>query len=517
MKIIYKVLSLCLILLLELPSSAQVTTLDPQFGDQGIAFRPTEYNYRKTKFFKSVSNDKILNGEDHALKLLLYRRLSDGSPDTLFGNGGSILHNFSNGANYLQHVSEESNGSIYIFGGKYGSNAVGVVKFKENGSRDSSYGVNGQIEIPATTTTQGGGLTFISRQDANHFIIAYYVSNSSVAGNGIELMRYSMSGEADLNFGINGKTNFPDDYSRAITSLEVLEGGKIVGCGLAVSTTESLVHIFRLLPDGSPDVSFGQNGTVLFSFSGSSNSGWTKLLLLPDGKYLVQGTFDSRRSALAKFNLDGSPDPNFGTNGVAVLPDIASPTFRYISACTLQHDGKILISGTDANLQPQTYVPFILRFNPDGSIDETFVDQLPDSLFGEVSALSIQPDGKILACGAMNFGNQTPGFYTKMMMARYIPGITFAVNEEISVSSSYIYPNPATDKLKFRYSVKNNEFVTLELLGIDGKSLQILSKKEIRIKGNHEEEIDLSSLKSGFYQLVLTTGHFKQVQKFIKL
>ncbi|MFH6942605.1 HYR domain-containing protein [Flavobacterium sp. FlaQc-50] len=107
----------------------------------------------------------------------------------------------------------------------------------------------------------------------------------------------------------------------------------------------------------------------------------------PDGKIIIKGAavFRSKRTnGLVRINPDGSLDPTFVYN-----EDITRFTVKSIA---LQSDGKLLVGGNDNVEQSR-----VIRLNADGSKDTSF-------LFGggvgessvSVSAITVQSDGKIL-------------------------------------------------------------------------------------------------------------------------
>lgn len=115
------------------------------------------------------------------------------------------------------------------------------------------------------------------------------------------------------------------------------------------------------------------------------------LVLQPDGKILIGGYFTQyngqSRSYLARLNADGSLDAGFQPGAG---PDGA------VSALALQPDGKILISGQFSHYDG-VLRPGLARLHANGSLDMSFEPgQGPDNL---VQTIGIQPDGRILIGG----------------------------------------------------------------------------------------------------------------------
>ena len=113
------------------------------------------------------------------------------------------------------------------------------------------------------------------------------------------------------------------------------------------------------------------------------------LALQPDGKILIGGAFlffnGTARNRLARLNADGTLDLTFNPG---------SGANDFVSAIAVQPDGKIIIGGAFTIYNGSSRLR-IARLNSDGSVDPTF-GGVPDDV---VRAIVVQPDGKILIGG----------------------------------------------------------------------------------------------------------------------
>ena len=118
------------------------------------------------------------------------------------------------------------------------------------------------------------------------------------------------------------------------------------------------------------------------------------LVLQPDGKVLVGGAFsDFNGTALnriARLNADGSVDTSFNP-GAGADGDVY--------ALALQPDGKILLGGFFTTVDG-TARNHIARLNANGSLDTSFNPGAGADNF--VLGLVLQPDGKVLLSGAFS-------------------------------------------------------------------------------------------------------------------
>src|SRR5262249_12731734 len=140
-------------------------------------------------------------------------------------------------------------------------------------------------------------------------------------------------------------------------------------------------------------------------------------LLRKDGRIVAVGaSFGGSAGgvALASYHPDGSLDPTFNSSGKLVT-DFGGDTQAFAAA--LQKDGRIVVAG---RRQAQGGLDFaVARFRSDGSVDSGFgADGLATTDFGgddAVTAVLIQPDGKIVAAGESNGPNGTD-----FALARYL-------------------------------------------------------------------------------------------------
>src|SRR5207237_6773045 len=129
-----------------------------------------------------------------------------------------------------------------------------------------------------------------------------------------------------------------------------------------------------------------------------------------DGKIIVagqSGVYPVFHSALARYNSNGSLDQTFGNGGTVVAS--LDNGGDGLSALVLQPDGKIVAAGSV--IHNNFTVGFVVaRFNPDGSLDQTFGNAGRNVFnFGdpeaEGNAVVLQADGKIIVIGVSGAGS----------------------------------------------------------------------------------------------------------------
>lgn len=165
-----------------------------------------------------------------------------------------------------------------------------------------------------------------------------------------------------------------------------------------------------------PDSLFGHNSSLIVNAGGSED--FSNFLRQSDGK-IVAGGYDSDSSyyyhnIMIRFDQCGLIDSAFGMNGIVGHRfDQRNMGRNY----ALQADGKFLCAGIQApgNAGSQQ-IPFVARYNPDGSVDTNFANAGTHALrFDLVSSgtfYTVIPmaNGRIL-CGGTSSANANGGVH----------------------------------------------------------------------------------------------------------
>ncbi len=338
---------------------------------------------------------------------LLFSSLSaqPGALDATFGDGGKVFAAIGT-QNDLAHAAVlQSDGRIIVAGwAKMGATYdFALARFTADGAPDFSFGTAGKL-----TTDIGGDddqALAMALQPDGCVVAAGWTFNG--ADLDFALVRYLPDGRLDSSFGIAGKQTTELGASDYIASVAIQPDGKIVVAG-HTNTRGTLDFVLaRYLPDGTPDGNFGTDGIVITDFFQNSDFG-ASVALQPDGKIVVAGlavTGADYDFALARFRADGSLDDSFGTDGKVTTA--FGPSDDKGIAVLLQPDGKILVGG---HLHNGAHFDFALaRYDTDGSLDEHFGNsgKTVTDFEGDgdlIAALILQPDGKILAAGRSSNG-----------------------------------------------------------------------------------------------------------------
>jgi uncharacterized delta-60 repeat protein len=160
--------------------------------------------------------------------------------------------------------------------------------------------------------------------------------------------------------------------------------------------------------DGQLDPAFANGGKAATGISGNDDYGHA-VGVQSDGKIVVvgqSGIYPLFHSTLARFKSNGNLDPTFGGSGIVVVP--LHNNGDGLSAVTFQPDGKILTAGSVIR-NNFTVGLTVARFNANGTLDQAFgnggavVFNFGDQA-AEGNAIVLQPDGKIIVAGMSGAG-----------------------------------------------------------------------------------------------------------------
>jgi uncharacterized delta-60 repeat protein len=318
--------------------------------------------------------------------------------DPVFNGNGYVFANSSMMPSDGQKLLLQPDGKIVVL-----SEASRIVlrRYLTNGELDTQFGVSGTAALPF-----GVGLTMVLQPDGK-IIVA--------GGNGIEslLVRFLPSGSLDAAFGSGGVFTFlAGGDSSLIWSMALRSDGKIITAGRSTHNFQGKAYLTRHLQNGSLDTTFGTNGVTYPTICASPYSTYFfGLALQYDGKML---TLANSGSCLSRFLADGSVDPSFGLNG-HVQPGILAGTLSVLI------DGKILIGGHGN--YPGLLPGFALeRYLPDGSLDPSFginglaVKQI--NYDASIYGMAIGMNGSIVAVGRSHPSPSSPHRWT---VTRFLP------------------------------------------------------------------------------------------------
>ncbi|MEX0966181.1 MAG: T9SS type A sorting domain-containing protein [Bacteroidia bacterium] len=281
----------------------------------------------------------------------------------------------------------------------YGLIFLPFLLLSQEGELDLSFNGNGKYILDLHTDDEATSV--LIQPDEKILIGATVTTSRPVSSVLVRLDRY---GNADLGFGNQGVAEVVwDDYEPDVQSIALDGNQNILALARASYQSESGVLLTRFDPNGNLDQSFADSGMVFIGDWDGSSTYWTSVIAMPDGEIVVSGytffTGEGVNGVLLGFNHDGSPNFNFGDNGMVKF-NLGGSTVQ-IHKLILNQNNKILAIGSGYSQGDNNFL--LAQFNQDGSFNSGFggngILTVP---FGENSrayGADIQEDGKIILAG----------------------------------------------------------------------------------------------------------------------
>jgi len=382
-------------------------------------------------------------------KLLVARLTTDGVFDTTFnGTGSLIIPDFNESYGYECQI--KSDGKILIAGAAADPQfqfSMVVLRVNEDGTIDSTFGTNGMV-VPEISTGDDFANAMVEQPD--HKIVLAGTALDSAARNEPVVVRLNENGSIDSTFGVNGVVRIPvTEIDNELNAVVIQPDGKIVVSGhwdMGLTSGGQFdfdVIVARFNSNGSVDSTFGLNGMVLTSASIDNIDDAFGMQLTADGNIVVSGfttqpnyTYDA---LLLQYDSTGTLDAGFGNNGIVIFDNAVQDVAYDVE---LQGDGKILIGGTSGGFFFDDRDYLLARYNMDGSVDTTFGTNgftltTIYTGFDEANGMAIQQDGKIILAGKGYNGSQND-----IAVTRHLNDFASGISEPITSGNMQVFPNP---------------------------------------------------------------------------
>jgi len=205
-----------------------------------------------------------------------------------------------------------------------------------------------------------------------------------------------LSGQSDTR--LSSAFEAGEGVNGRVLAMVVQPDGKIVvGGNFSAVNGVPRGNLARLNADGTLDRTFADQ------YAAGVNGTVYALALHPAGGVIVGGDFTSAgntvRTDLAHFNNDGSVDLKFGSGQGGQV------TNGCVSALAVQPDGKVLIGGSFNVVLGKQRIN-IARLNADGTLDDPVAPK--QIINGSVDSLVPLPGGSFVAGGGFTVAGKVP-------------------------------------------------------------------------------------------------------------
>ena len=399
-------------------------------------------------------------------RVLLLRRLPDGTLDQTFGKGGFVESNLELFGSWSPEwpgpkVVVQPDGKIVLGATTVATGSrnddLAFERFQTDGTTDPSFGGGRPVLIDVRPEYSENGrfpnydeLRGLALLSDGKILAGGWTSGPPRIGDAFALVRLLPDGTPDESFGDRGRVAAPfllryDRMGRPVSkchskAMAVSANGRIILAGTYISATRGgdialTVYDTR----GFRDPTFGDGGCLTIDLG--SEMGWGcytndeahAVAFTPEGSILVAGctlgVASESRVALIRLGPSGRLDPNFGSGGLSMAGTAVQGRGTVIA---LQDGGKILVGGRSC----RTYSPlpnsenphndlgdFLLaRFLGDGTLDSRFGERgvTKTVLRGEnqVEGLASLAGGSIIAVGHDVMRNPND-FRSDLILLRY--------------------------------------------------------------------------------------------------
>ncbi|HEY9401176.1 MAG TPA: Calx-beta domain-containing protein [Pyrinomonadaceae bacterium] len=322
-----------------------------------------------------------------------------GDLDPTFDTDGKVVTPFPNGLDAAEDVAVQADGKVVVAGGS--GTDFAVARYNTDGTLDQTFGTGGRVNTDFPLAQGGFASALIIQPDGKIVLAGSANDPTQPFASAFALARYNTDGSLDTSFDSDGLVITPFSGG-SVNALTLQPDGKLVAAGTSRSETtfESVFALARYNADGSLDTSFDTDGRATVDIAGVTFEEALGVAVQADGRIVAVG-LGSSVFAVARVNANGSPDNTFDVDG-QVTTDFGG-SFEQANAVAIQTDGRIVVAGEIATSVAADDNFALARYNPDGSLDNTFDGDgkvVTDfDLVDGARDVVIQPDGRIVAAG----------------------------------------------------------------------------------------------------------------------
>ncbi|NGX83045.1 T9SS type A sorting domain-containing protein [Aequorivita sp. KMM 9714] len=276
-------------------------TIDSGFGDdRGMAV--VEYN-------NSYIIGGYLSNAQNNTDFALVRIDEYGALMTGFGNNGILQIDRDNGQDIIRDILVDDLGNILACGNTtvenwppYDNRLFTAFKTDDSGNFDANFGDDGFVNI-----WLGDSAYSLKKIDDSYFITGINFDPMSDEGKTV-IAKIDSSGILENSFALNGVLilEYVDYYYAGFSSL-IQDNGKLIVGGPRVDFFNGIFDLSysRINPNGTLDVSFGNNGIASFNFLNQLDAS-RSLSKQFDNKFLSLGLDLNNHLFLTRHNIDQS-------------------------------------------------------------------------------------------------------------------------------------------------------------------------------------------------------------------
>ncbi len=456
------------------------------------------------------------------------RYMPDGSLDPSFGSNGIKVFLPVTTKEYIEDIILQPDGKILALGYRCidDSCQMMIYRLNPNGSFDNTFYGLGHRTIDFGSAYDSYGYDLALHDDGRILAIGSVMDNNLKVH--MALCRLNPDGNLDPGFNVNGMLVMDIGSMHNYINNVAVQDGKILVGGMSYPYTfdpYGYVTLARFSESGTLDPGFGLNGVVSTNIYLDTYILFDRgdMCLDNQGRILYgvyQQGIQSSDFALFRFLPDGPPDNSFGQYGLTVT-DMARNAV--ISALSVQYDGKILTGGYQVKENYGTDFALV-RYRDDGSLDPGFGTDMtgivitdPNSTwatnpFSCITSINIDANGMILASGYCTNFADNDDFAT----AAYYSGLNVGIDKHEAFSPGVsVSPNPFKDQTFITLRLEERARIKAVIMDQLGQQQYFLTDQWYG-PGSHQFQWDAGGLAPGMYILMIKAGEMTYTSKLIK-
>jgi len=191
---------------------------------------------------------------------------ANGSPDTAFGEQGSVTADFDNGMDEARAVARLADGRLLVAGvvrPDPGTDDIALARFLADGSLDTSFGDQGWAVVDLDGNTDAAR-DLVVQPDGKILVGGDGTFPSHGFTHDFAVVRFNADGTLDAAFGVGGVARLSVDTFDEAAAISLQANGQIILGG----SSDGDYVVARFDSDGSLDTDFGTDGIVVYDFLG---------------------------------------------------------------------------------------------------------------------------------------------------------------------------------------------------------------------------------------------------------
>jgi uncharacterized delta-60 repeat protein len=382
-------------------------TLDPSFADFGLTSSVFGLQHSPWAAATSVALDRhgnLVVGGSAPVRagregLAVVRLTPSGALDSTFGTHGIAVIEIPEHDAWIEELIVDAQGAVIFAGARTNSSQTQAVlgKLTSDGVLDETFGTKGLLTYSGAAHTRA---VSIAVDPGGRYAVAIQHSSDDLPiSSYATVTRYLSTGQVDVTYAENGETtplfgNTIDEVREIVLD----EMGRILIAGHSVTELGPDFAVARLLPDGSRDPGFGDNGLVLIDAGGNDGAAG----IATDGH---RGIVVLGSTSVLRIVEDGSIDFSFGQNGILHVQSSSAITLRRVGISIA--DDKVIAVGWSSHLGKLS--PLIVRLEGNGILDVAFgingLATISTPTNDLVHDFVVDADGRLVTAGSMSGGS----------------------------------------------------------------------------------------------------------------